>query len=169
MILSLPVLVLNLNYEPLNVCSVRRAIVLYLRERAEMLENGRGTVRTTSVAIPVPSVIRLTQLVKRPVMTARLSRREVFVRDGHACQYCGAISRDLTLDHVVPRVRGGTHTWENVVSACVPCNHRKAGRTPKEAQMTLLREPRAPRANPYYLFSHRTLLEEWRKFIPWAS
>ena len=162
------VLVLNQNYEPLNICGARRAIGLYLREKAEMLENGRGMVHTATAAFPIPSVIRLRRMIKRPLMTLRLSRREVFWRDGYACQYCGQSTRELTLDHVVPRVRGGVHSWENVVSACIPCNHRKAGRTPKDAGMVLLKEPRVPRANPYYLFARQPLLEEWKRFIPWV-
>lgn len=163
------VLVLNQNYEPLNICGARRAIVLFLREKAEMLENGRGMFHSPTAAFPIPSVIRLRRMVKRPLLTLRLSRREVFWRDGYKCQYCGKETRELTLDHVTPRVRGGTHSWENVVSACVSCNHRKAGRTPREARMSLLRVPQAPRANPYYLFMRRPLLEEWRKFIPWVA
>lgn len=167
--LNLTVLVLNQNYEPLNICGARRAIVLLLRERAQMLENGRGMFHTSTAAFPIPSVIRLMHMVKRPVFARRLSRQEVFWRDRYTCQYCGKSVRDLTLDHVLPRARGGIHSWENVVSACVLCNHRKAGRTPKEARMALRRQPRAPAANPYHLFVHRQLREEWRKFIPWAN
>ncbi len=169
LIVSAPVLVLNQNYEPLNVCNVRRAVVLLGRGKAELLLNGRGEVRTPRLRFPAPSVIRLIYLVRRPVFQRRLSRREVFVRDSYACQYCSREKRDLTLDHVIPRFRGGAHAWENVVTACIPCNHRKAGRTPKEAGMALLREPRAPRPNPYYLFYRRTLQEEWLQFMPWAG
>jgi 5-methylcytosine-specific restriction endonuclease McrA len=165
--LNLPVLLLNLNYEPLNVCDVRRALSLLGGGRASLLENGRGELRTPSRIVPIPSVIRLEHLVRRPFLRQRLSRREVFLRDANVCQYCGQVRRNLTLDHVVPRHRGGAHTWENVVAACVPCNHQKAGRTPKEAGMRLLRDPRAPRAHPYMLFHHRGTLEEWRKFVPW--
>ena len=107
-------------------------------------------------------------MVRRPLLQSRLSRREVFYRDRYTCQYCGQPSRHLTLDHIVPRHRGGGHMWENVVSACIPCNHRKAGRSPKEAGLRLLKEPRAPRPNPYGLFQRRPIREEWRKFIPWA-
>jgi len=167
-LVSAPVLVLNQNYEPLNVCNVRRAMVLLGRGKAELLVNGRGELHTPTMILLTPSVIRLIYMIRRPVLQRRLSRREIFVRDGYACQYCGKESRALTLDHVVPRFRDGSHSWVNVVAACIPCNHRKAGRTPKEAGMALLREPRAPRPNPYYLFRRRTLQEEWRQFIPWA-
>lgn len=164
-----PVLVLNQNYEPLNICNVRRAVVLLGGGKAELLENGRGELHSTYMTVQIPSVIRLYYMVKRPLMQRRLSRREVFYRDRFICQYCGRETKDLTLDHIVPRYRGGAHTWDNVVSACIPCNHRKAGRTPAEANMKLLREPRALGAHPYYFFHFRSILDEWRKFIPWAQ
>ena len=167
--LNLPVLVLNQNYDPLNVCNVRRAVVLLDVGKAELLTNGRGVLHTPLQAVPVPSVIRLMRLVHRPVLRRRLSRREVFLRDGFACQYCGRESRELTVDHVVPRFRGGAHSWENMVSACIPCNHRKAGRIPREAGMHLRQEPRAPRPNPYHRFTLGSLPEEWLQFIPWAT
>ncbi len=168
-VVALPVLVLNQNYEPLNVCNVRRAVVLLDRSRAELLANGRGEVHTITAAFPAPSVIRLMAMVRRPLLPRRLSRREIFARDRYACQYCGREARNLTLDHVTPRSRGGTHSWENVVTACISCNHRKAGRTPKEAGIKLLAAPRAPRPNPYYLFYRRPLQDEWLPFIPWAK
>lgn len=168
MLLNSPVLVLNQNYVPLNVCNVRRAVILLGRGKAELLENGRGEIKTVRRSFPIPSVIRLFYMVKRPLMNRRLSRRAVFARDGYTCQYCGVETRELTLDHIKPRSRGGPHVWENVVSACIPCNHRKAGLTPGQANMRLLRQPRAPHPNPYYLFDHRHILEEWRQFIPWA-
>ena len=164
-----PVLVLNQNYEPLNVCNVRRAIVLLGREKAELLVNGRGELHSPRLSFLAPSVIRLTYLVRRPLLQRRLSRRDVFVRDKYTCQYCGKVSRTMTLDHVAPRFRGGDHTWGNVVTACIPCNHRKAGRTPREAGMRLLREPHAPRPNPYYLFHVRSLQDEWLQFMPWME
>ncbi|MEE8518937.1 MAG: HNH endonuclease [Dehalococcoidia bacterium] len=134
-----------------------------------MLEEGDGEMHATSRTFAIPGVIRLLYMVKRPVFTRRLSRREVFWRDRFTCQYCGKQGRDLTLDHVRPRVHAGPHTWENVVTACVPCNHRKAGRTPVQAGMKLLREPTAPRANPYYHLMHRHLPEEWSIYLPWMQ
>ena len=165
--MDVAVLVLNQNFEPLNVCGVRRAVILLLREKAQMLQNGRGEIRTPSITFPIPTVIRLFYMAKRPLFSRRLSRREVFWRDSFTCQYCGKPTREPTLDHVTPRVRGGAHTWDNVVTACVPCNHRKAGRTPVLAGMRLLREPRPPRLNPYYQFMHREIPDEWRPFLPW--
>src|SRR5665811_496840 len=106
------VLVLNQNYEPLNVCSVRRALVLVLGGKAELLEAGRGLISSATRAFPSPSVIRLMHLIKRPRPRVKLTRREIFLRDGYTCQYCGARSSGLTIDHVIPRSRGGLHTWD---------------------------------------------------------
>ena len=167
MLTNAPVLVLNQNYQPLNVCNARRALVLIGLGKAELMENGRGDIHSISQTFPVPSIIRLIRMVKRPLMKRRLSRRAVFFRDDFTCQYCGTQTRVLTLDHIMPRSRGGAHVWENVVGACIPCNHRKAGATPTEARMRLLCVPRPPRPDPYSLFHHRTILEEWRQFIPW--
>lgn len=164
-----PVLVLNQNYQPLNICNVRRALTLVERGRAELVTHGRGLIRSVSKLFPAPSVIRLVHMVRRPVMRRRLSRQAVFYRDGFACQYCGRKSRQLTLDHIIPRSRKGPHSWNNIVSACISCNHHKAGRTPREARMKLLCEPEAPKPNPYYIFQHREIKEEWRPFIPWIT
>ena len=162
------VLVLNENYEPLNVCSARRAVVLIGRGKAEVLERDEITVlRTPSHVIPLPSVIRLVYLIRRPRPQRKLTRRELFLRDRYRCQYCGRESKDLTVDHVMPRQRGGKHIWENLVSACKQCNHRKAARTPEEARMMLLSQPEVPKTSSYhivyqYIHSH----VEWQKFIP---
>lgn len=162
------VLVLNQNYEPLNVCNARRAFNLLDRGKAEVLEHGRGHLRSSSAIFPLPSVIRLIYLIKRPRPQMRLSRREVFNRDRFTCQYCGKRGqRDLTLDHVLPRHRGGRHSWDNLVTACKTCNHRKAGRTPHEAKMQLMHEPYQPRVNSYYVvYPYLNNEEGWRKFIP---
>lgn len=167
--LTSAVLVLNLDYEPINVCNVRRAVVLLGKGKAEQLENGRGEIHTASRAIPIPSVIRLAYLIRRPFVQRKLCKKEIFLRDRHTCQYCGQQPRGLTIDHVVPRRQDGVHSWENVVSACIPCNRRKAGHTPGEAGMALMRPPKAPYPSPYYVLHSRTVLEEWRKFIPWET
>lgn len=160
------VLVLNHNYEPLNVCNTRRAMGLLLCGKAEILQNGRGVIRTPSTEFLRPSVIRLQYMVRRPSCRPRLSRREVFRRDDYTCQYCGRRSKNLTLDHVIPRHRGGSHSWANLVTACRSCNRRKGGRTPREAGMKLLRLPREPRESPYRVFaSLLNQYEEWSDFI----
>ena len=161
------VLVLNQNYEPLNVCNARRALVLLDGGKAEVLEHRSGLIRTSTQAFPRPSVIRLVYLIKRPRPRVRLTRREIFIRDHYACQYCGLKTRDLTLDHVVPRHRGGKHTWDNLVSACRSCNHRKGGKLLPDAHMTLRRLPFEPKANSYYLFGqYLDANDQWEKFIP---
>ena len=161
------VLVLNQNYEPLNVCNARRALVLVDGGKAEVLEHAEIPIRTPNRLFPRPSVIRLVYMIKRPRPRVRLTRREIFIRDHHACQYCGIRTRDLTLDHVVPRHRGGRHTWDNLVTACKTCNHRKAGRTPQEAKMALAKLPHQPRVNSYYVvYPYLHNEEGWRKFIP---
>ena len=163
-----PVLVLNLNYVPVNVCTVRRAIVLLTKGKAELLENHAGQLHTVSRLIDAPSVIRLSYMVKRPFLPRKLSKKEVFLRDKFTCQYCGKRVHDLTLDHVIPRRQQGAHTWENVVTACNRCNLYKAGRTPAEAKMRLGTIPRAPDPNPYLILQNRTILEEWAIYIPWS-
>ena len=170
--INLPVLVLNQTYEPLNVCRVRRAVVLIYEKKAEMLENGSGFIHSVDREFPVPSVIRLSAMIRRPHRSIRkMTRMEIFKRDQYTCQYCGKITRNLTLDHVIPRYRDGQHTWENVVSACVPCNRRKAGRTPKEAGMKLIRRPSEPRVTGlFYIPAHYTnIRSEWQKYLPQQS
>ena len=167
--LNLPVLVLNQNYEPLNVCRVQRAVVLLYQRKAEMLENGAGFIHSASQDFPVPSVIRLPYLIKRPFRAERkLTRLEVFNRDRYTCQYCGKETRQLTIDHVIPRYRGGQHTWENVVSACIACNRRKAGRTPEEAGMKLRRPPILPRVSRFFYIPSQYLqtCNEWQRYLP---
>ena len=165
-----PVLVLNQNYEPLNVCRARRAIVLLWRGKAEVLERNSANISSASFLIPLPSVIRLVYLIKRPRTQRKLSRREVFLRDSYTCQYCGKQTRELTIDHVIPRRLGGEHVWKNVVSACKACNQRKAGRSPKVAGMTLLRQPSTPPSVGYNVVYRRFEEHpEWQKYIPYGN
>ena len=166
--LNIPVLVLNQSYEPLTICRARRAVVLIYQGKAEMLENGVGFVHTIDNSFELPSVIRLAYMVKRPYRQRKLTRYEVFNRDNYTCQYCGKETKQLTLDHVVPRYQSGQHTWENVVSACVPCNRRKAGRTPQEAGMKLLRKPTYPTDNLFFSipYHYRQSRNEWQKYLP---
>jgi len=164
-----PVLVLNQNYEPLNVCNVRRALVLVFNGKAEVLELNHQMIHTTTLVIHAPSVIRLSYLIRRPHPRAKLSRREVFLRDDYTCQYCGIHTRDLTLDHVMPKSRGGKHTWENLVSACRTCNHRKGGKSLAEARMQLKRQPFEPKPGAYYTIERRVesgIHPDWEKFLP---
>ncbi len=166
--INIPVLVLNQNYEPLNICRARRAVILVYRGKAEMLENGSGLIHSANYIFPIPSVIRLVYMIKRPRPKRKLTRLDVFHRDQYTCQYCSKESQQLTLDHVIPRSRGGEHTWENVVSACIPCNRRKAGRTPQQARMELLRPPSPPHGNSYFFIPHHysQTHSQWQKYLP---
>jgi 5-methylcytosine-specific restriction endonuclease McrA len=161
------VLVLNLDFQPLNVCNVRRAVVLLAKDKATVIEQNGHIVTSERLRFPSPSVIRLAYHVKRPRPVVKLTRKEVLQRDDHTCQYCGKRGSDLTLDHVMPRHRGGQHTWENVVAACRHCNHKKGGRTLHESKMQLLRAPKRPPATPTYLYSSyvRGGERNWAKFI----
>jgi 5-methylcytosine-specific restriction endonuclease McrA len=161
-----PVLVLNANFEPINVCDMRRAVGLILSEKADLVINGRGEIHTINASFPRPSVIRLQKMINRPRQQLKLTRREVFRRDNHTCQYCGKRSGDLTIDHVLPRHMGGQHTWHNVVAACPACNHRKGGRLLDEANMHLLRPPGEPPASANYIFGrHLSDNDEWEIFL----
>ena len=161
-----PVLVLNANFEPINVCSMRRAIGLLLSDKAAMVINGRGYIHTISQQLPRPSVIRLEYMIRRPRPRVKLTRREVFRRDNYTCQYCGRRDTPLTVDHILPKRLGGQHTWMNVVAACPSCNHHKGGRRLNEVQMKLLHAPKEPPASALYMYgSHLKENGEWEQFI----
>lgn len=168
-IMSGTVLVLNQNYEPLNICNVRRAIVLVIDGKAEVLEQYSFSLHAASRDFPFPSVIRLVYMIKRPRPRVKLTRREIFIRDDYTCQYCGKHTSDLTIDHIHPRSKGGPHTWDNLVSACRTCNHRKGGKSLAEARMQLKRQPFEPRPGAYYTIERRVesgIHPDWEKFLP---
>jgi len=140
------VLVLNASFEPLSLISLKRAVVLLLQEKAEVVETDvTRQLRAERVSLPVPLVIRLVHYVTIPFgLKVPLSRRGILARDEHTCQFCSATAGPLTVDHVLPRSRGGRTSWENCVAACKRCNHRKGDRTPEEAGMRLARKPGRP-------------------------
>lgn len=157
-------LVLNASMEPLCVVPTRRAIVLMLSSKADLLHAGEGMFRAERTVLPAPSVVRLRRYVHVPYRRrAALSRRGVFLRDGSSCQYCGRVAENV--DHVVPRSRGGPHVWENVVAACQRCNAHKKDRTPDEAGMTLMRRPYAPRAAFWLVVAVGTVDPLWQPYI----
>ena len=167
--LNNPVLILNQNFEPLNVCRVKRAVVLILSGKAEVIEDNSDAVRSVTFSMISPSVVRLGRMVKRPRPQVKLTRRRIFIRDKYTCQYCGKQVHELTLDHIVPRHRSGEHTWKNVVSACKACNQRKAGYTPSEAGMKLLRKPIQPSgSDPYVVYPFRTP-PEWQGYLAYSK
>src|SRR5262244_1500413 len=164
-----PVLVLNASYEPINVCAARRAIVLVLKGVAMTEEENGHFLHAARVAMRVPSVIRLLEYRRIPHQSRALSRKNILLRDRNTCQYCAEVlpSSELTLDHVIPRSRGGLSTWENLVACCHPCNRRKGNQTPLEATMKLMREPRA-----FNLHTSRHIMrlmgrsdDKWRKYL----
>jgi 5-methylcytosine-specific restriction endonuclease McrA len=168
-VLRNPVLVLNASYEPIHVCVVRRALVLVLKGVASAEELAASHIHSASQAISVPSVIRLLEYRRIPRQTRSLSRKNILLRDRHTCQYCRQIFSpiELTLDHVIPRSRGGKSTWENLVTCCRRCNNGKGDRLPEEAHMLLQRRPR-----PFSLHTSRSLMrqlgsyqETWRKYL----
>ena len=144
MVLNESVLVLNQNYEPMNVCSVRRALVLMFRGKAQAVESADATVRTVAHNFPAPSVVRLDRYVNAPRRRVVLSKRNVLKRDNHQCQYCGKADRKMTIDHVIPRKYKGPETWENLVAACTGCNAKKGDRGLDQAGLSLIRKPRRP-------------------------
>lgn len=161
------VLVLNASYEPLQLVSVRRAVILLLQEKAELVEAAEQQLRARSIAFDTPIVIRLVRYIKIPRrLRLPCSRRGVLARDRETCQYCGVQPgrTQLTVDHVKPRSQGGLTVWENVVTACRECNHRKGGRTPEEANMLLLSKPRQPQYVAFALLGELERHEVWRKY-----
>ena len=162
------VLVLNATYEPLNIVSVQRAIVLLLKDKAEVVEAAKQKIRAERIAMDTPLVIRLVAFVPVPRrLPLPLSRRTVLARDMFTCQYCGdrPSKQELTIDHVVPRSRGGTTTWENVVAACGSCNRRKGDRLPDEARMAMLSKPTRPRFLAIVLLGEAKAHLAWRKYL----
>lgn len=164
----LSALVLNATFEPLSVVSTERAACLVVAEKADVLEDDGRVIRSERLILRRPSVIRLRYMVRVPYMRrAALSRRAIFARDDHRCQYCGEWADSI--DHVVPRSKGGPHSWENVAAACRPCNLGKRDRTPDEAGMRLARPCRAPRATAWVVVSVSSVPEVWRAYLPRAS
>ncbi|MEO7555071.1 MAG: HNH endonuclease [Acidimicrobiales bacterium] len=157
-------LVLNASYEPLTVVSGRRAVVLLLGDKAELISSNGAVLHSEHLAVPVPSVVRLVQFVSIPFRRrVAVSRRAVMARDAHTCQYCGA--RADSIDHVVPRSKGGDHTWDNVVAACRPCNVHKRDRLLHETSMRLQHHPRAPLGASWSILATGSVPADWGPFL----
>jgi 5-methylcytosine-specific restriction endonuclease McrA len=183
-VLERPTLVLNRNWQPVAVSTVSRALTKVWNESARIVDpanfqlyrwedwvllqpaEGDPVIRTQWLTMRVPEVITLTRYDRLPVKIVAFSRRNVFKRDGYMCQYCGCRpgSEELTIDHVVPRSRGGLSSWTNCVLACIDCNTRKANRTPEQAHMPLLHKPTRPMWNPLYA-PHGARIESWSRFV----
>jgi 5-methylcytosine-specific restriction endonuclease McrA len=169
LIMQTPVLVLNASYEPINICAARRAIVLVLKGLAMPEEENGHDLHAARITMRVPSVIRLLEYRRIPHQTRALSRKNILLRDRNICQYCGVVlpSGELTLDHVIPRSRGGSSTWENLVACCHTCNRRKGNHMLGETDMKLMNEPR-----PFTLHTSRHIMRmigrsdvKWRKYL----
>jgi 5-methylcytosine-specific restriction endonuclease McrA len=161
------VLVLNHNFEPLNVCGLKRGMILMLLGKAEVVRFSDTIIHSVDEEMFAPSVLRLCRMVKRPQPKLKMSRRSVLARDDYTCQYCGSKS-NLTIDHVFPRHRGGETTWENLVCCCLKCNNKKGDKTPQEIGMRLPHPPRRPNYVPYISFPRFVSAlrhPEWREFL----
>ncbi len=160
------VLVLNASYEPLNVCSIRRAHVLVWKGKAEVVEQLDRPLHSATRTFPWPHVIRLVTYVRVPrTVQRKISRRALFARDGWRCVYCGTTNGRMTLDHVIPRSRGGESVWENVVTSCAPCNLRKADRLPEEAEMPLPALPRPPAPVLFIKIATPRVPPTWQQYL----
>ncbi len=160
------VLVLNASYEPLNITTWRRAMVMMLKGKAESLEEDSS--RKIRPDTMLPTVIRLRQFVRVPFKELPLTRKNIFHRDRHSCQYCGYKGQKLSIDHVNPKSRGGTDSWENVTTACLPCNVLKGNRTPQEANMPLRKKHRGPLSSLNFEANQQINSgkhKEWSKYI----
>jgi len=157
-------LVLNATFEPLGIVSTRRALLLVLGAKAELVHATERLFRAERVTHPEPSVVRLSRYVRVPHdRTVAVNRRTVFARDGHRCQYCGSAAESI--DHVMPRSRGGLHVWDNVVAACRRCNTRKEDRTPTEAGFVLRHQPTAPRQRVWLLAMSEGARQDWAPYL----
>lgn len=188
--LTQQVLVLNRLWQAVNICSVRRALTLLFQGQAQVVlgtqedgfqtydfstwrdfsqgDPGEESIHTISLRIRVPRVIMLIVFDRLPRKEVKFTRHNIFERDQNRCQYCGAVfdRKDLNLDHVVPRDRGGPTTWENIVCSCIPCNTRKANRTPQEAGLRLVRKPRRPKWRPFVQVNFGfPCHESWKHFL----
>ncbi len=161
------VLVLNASYEPINVCTVRRAAILVLKDRAEILERGEWALHAESLTLPRPVVIRLKTYVRIPrdAHRRKITRRAVFARDRWTCQYCGKERGNLTVDHVIPRSKGGGSGWDNIVTSCAPCNRRKGDRLPRQANMVPRHVPRAPSSTIFIHVAAPVIPRAWEQYL----
>jgi len=165
------VLVLNASYEPINVCTVRRATVLLLKRRAEILEEGGWRLHAESLTIPRPVVIRLVTYVRIPrdAHSRKITRRAIFARDRWTCQYCGRERGKLTVDHVIPRSKGGSSAWDNIVTCCAPCNRRKGDRLPRQAEMHPRNHPKPPGPTIFVHVAASAIPPIWEQYLPLAA
>lgn len=159
-------LLLNQSYEPLTLCTTKKALLLIFLHKAELVTNNpKLTVRTVNKSFPWPSVIRLKSYVSVPYKNINLTRKNILRRDNHKCVYCGRGDLAFTIDHVIPKSKGGKDTWENLVTACLPCNNKKGNRTPQEADLILKVKPYKPNFIMFILNSVSRIDDNWRPYL----
>jgi 5-methylcytosine-specific restriction endonuclease McrA len=161
------VLVLNATFEPINVCTVRRAAVLLLKEKAVLLERAERPLRSERLRLDRPTVIRLVSYVKIPrdAHGRKITRKAVLARDAWTCQYCGSRKPGLTVDHVIPRSRGGESSWENIVASCAPCNRKKGNRLPREVSMHPRKRPKPPGPTVFIRIASPRIPNAWEPYL----
>ena len=166
-------LVLSRSFEPVNIVSWKQAITLLFLGKAEVIEEYDRNIKTTSLVIKIPAVVRLLEAFRRHKKPVKFSRINIYGRDKYSCQYCGAKKKinELTYDHVVPRAQGGKTSWTNIATSCSNCNRRKANRTPEQAGMKLLKVPAQPTASPVLIVtvSRESVPDAWRDYLYWTS
>ena len=164
-LLNKAVLVLNTNYSPLMICTARRAICLKYLEKVEILETYNDIVHSPSISLNLPSIIKLRDFVHYNSMNVVMSRKNIMIRDKHTCQYCGSKSSSMTIDHIIPKDRGGIDNWDNLITACQQCNKKKGNLLPEEAKMPLNRQPRKPNRIHYFqqFINHDQIA--WRPYL----
>jgi 5-methylcytosine-specific restriction endonuclease McrA len=160
------VLVLNASYEAINIVEARRAVSLVMRGKADVIKASPYVIRTSMISVPIPSVVRLREYCRMPRQNRAVSRKGVLLRDSYTCQYCNRAypAKVLTMDHVIPRSRSGDNSWSNLITCCFNCNNKKGDRTPQEAGMTLIRQPRQVTLHA----KHRLMIgtsKEWDEFL----
>ena len=164
-LLNRAVLVLNANYSPMMVCTAKRAICLEILNKIDILANYEEKVHSPSTTINLPSVIKIRDFIRYDNLSVDLNRKNILSRDEHVCQYCGGNRDTLTIDHILPKGRGGQDLWENLVTACKPCNQKKGNRTPEEANMLLKRTPKRPNRLHYFYKFVNEKQTEWRPYL----
>jgi len=164
--LNAKVLLLNQSYEPLTLCTTKKAIILIYLHKAELVsDNPKLSVRTISASFPWPSVIRLKSYIRVPNKNINLTRKNILRRDNHKCVYCGRGDLPFTIDHIIPKSKGGSDSWDNLVTACLTCNNKKGDRTPEEASMQLNVKPHKPNYIMFILNSVSRIDENWRPYL----
>ena len=164
-ILSKSVLILNTNYSPMDICSAKRAICLFYNQKVEILESYREKVHSPSISLLLPSIIKLKNYVKNNNMEVILSRKNLLIRDNYQCQYCLSKKAPLTIDHIVPKNKGGEDSWANLVIACQNCNRKKGNKTLKQSNMNLNKSPRKPNKIQYFQKFIKSEQNSWKPYL----